>query len=530
MPIGYVSPQGVITLYKGVPLNPTYNDVLYIPSPESSYSYFLNYVYETINENTYSRVNNENKIRVGITAEKLYLCNYLSWSNHGFGTTAMNFFAFITNVEYINNNCTEITYVIDDMTTWFPYLRLKECFVERETPVSDELFENLVPENLELGEYVENAPVDFFELGQTYLMLITSTDADGNRPSIETDYSQFFINGTFTPLMYTTANCSVAQEVFGMADKVNQMIQNGYGENIIALWLVPEFVLKNARTDTWESERYAVEDWNIFMPVSINDYVPKNKKLLSSPYQKLLVTNLSGQNAEYHYEDFENPDDILFKVIGASYGLPSVIAEPRGYKNHFGVNPDYGILLTNFPQAPTINDTYKAYLAQNKASIATSILSSITSIGLGLGITVGSAGLGAMAGAGMIASGAVGVSSTLAKVSDAKASPTTVSGLIQNDCLSTIRNIVRLEARHVSIKKEMAECIDNYFSAFGYACHKVKVPNIMARNIWNFTKTQGCCVTGSAPAPAISNICNIFDRGVRFWKDPADIGNYQGNN
>ena len=70
----------------------------------------------------------------------------------------MDMFAFVTNVGYINENCTEITYVIDNYMTWFPFLRLGECFVEREIPRDDTIYSNLIPENLELGEYVENYP------------------------------------------------------------------------------------------------------------------------------------------------------------------------------------------------------------------------------------------------------------------------------------------------------------------------------------------------------------------------------------
>lgn len=531
---GYVPPQGEIWLYTGVPLNPNHTDVVLIDSPEGFKS-TLDAFYTPISYSaqSYSRVTT-GKIRVQGSATILMSCNYMAWHNY-MANIGNWFFAFITGVEYINVNVTEITYVIDNYATWFPHLELGHCFVEREIPKNDELYGNLVPENLEIGEYVENYPyTDEFDLGKTHLLLIASTDENGERPQVPEGTvlipTECYMNGILSCLVYKVVPCDNKPLVAELLDEINKYIDEGKGENIIALWLVPHFVLQNIQSDTWNDSRYAIDDWNITVPDSLNGYVPKNKKLLTAPYRKLLISNHTGQTGEYNYEDFENTSSLPFKVIGCCYGLPSVLVEPRDYKRHKGQNPDYGLLLTNFPQAPTLNDTYKAYLAQNKASIATSILSSITSIGLGIGVVAGSAGVGAIAGAGMIASGVAGVSSSIAKVTDAKASPTTVSGLIQNDCLNVVRDLVKIEAKHMSIKKEMAEVIDNYFSAFGYACHKVKIPDIKARSTWSYVQTKGCILTGSAPYQAKQEIIQNFDAGIRVWKNITDIGHLEYDN
>ena len=532
---GYVPPQGEIWLYTGVPLNPNHTDVVLIDSPEGFKS-TLDAFYTPISYSaqSYSRITT-GKIRIQGSATILMSCNYMAWHNY-MANIGNWFFAFITGVEYINVNVTEITYVIDNYATWFPYLELGHCFVEREIPKNDELYGNLVPENLELGEFTEIFEHNsIFDLGKTHLLLIASTKKDGTRPettpSDPLPPTEAYMNGVLSSLFYEATPCDDPIRTAVFYDDVNEYISNGYGENIIAIWLVPHFVLQNVQTTTWASERYAIDHWQVTIPTYLaGGYQPKNKKLFTAPYRKVLITNHSGQTAEYHYEDFKNKEFLPFTVTGCAYGLPSVMVEPYGYKNSENQNPDYGILLTNFPQAPTLNDTYKAYLAQNKASIATSILSSITSIGLGIGVVAGSAGVGAIAGAGMIASGASGVASTIAKVTDAKASPTTVSGLIQSDGLNMVREIMNFEAKHLSIKYEMAEVIDNYFSAFGYACHKVKIPDIKARSTWSYVQTKGCILTGSAPYQAKQEIIQNFDAGIRVWKNITDIGHLEYDN
>ena len=83
---------------------------------------------------------------------------------------------------------------------------------------------------------------------------------------------------------------------------------------------------------------------------------------------------------------------------------------------------------------------------------------------------------------------------------------------------------------HRTIRYEYAKIIDDYFSRFGYACHQIKVPNIHSRTKWTYTKTVGCQIHGNLPADAIASIQTIFDRGITFWADPSNFGNYSLSN
>lgn len=48
---------------------------------------------------------------------------------------------------------------------------------------------------------------------------------------------------------------------------------------------------------------------------TLNGYTPKNKKLLTFPYNYLLVSNNAGQNQILHYEKFSD-SSCNFKVSG----------------------------------------------------------------------------------------------------------------------------------------------------------------------------------------------------------------------
>ena len=51
-----------------------------------------------------------------------------------------------------------------------------------------------------------------------------------------------------------------------------------------------------------------------------------------------------------------------------------------------------------------------------------------------------------------------------------------------------------------------------------------------SRPHWNYVKTIDCSISGSVPSDDEKTICNIFDKGITFWKNGNEIGNYSLNN
>ena len=82
----------------------------------------------------------------------------------------------------------------------------------------------------------------------------------------------------------------------------------------------------------------------------------------------------------------------------------------------------------------------------------------------------------------------------------------------------------------MSITADYARMIDDFFSMFGYATKRIKVPNRSSRPQWNYVKTGGCIINGSIPADAERMICAIHDRGITYWKNAVNYGNYSLDN
>ena len=146
----YIEPNTNIKICKGVPLDNTYLNTLWFNDTSSQNAYFASKIKYNLTAQSYQRVV-KGKMRIEIKSENLYDCNYLCFQNTSFGTKW--FYAFILNVEYVNNVTSEITFEIDVMQTYLFDATLKSCFVEREHSLTDNIGDNLIPENLDTGDY-----------------------------------------------------------------------------------------------------------------------------------------------------------------------------------------------------------------------------------------------------------------------------------------------------------------------------------------------------------------------------------------
>lgn len=149
----YIQPETNIRILRNVPLDTTYEHTIYFGSKSAQYNYFAGLAKYNLTNYTYQRVK-RGVCRVGIKADNLYDCNYMMFQNKSYGDKW--FYAYITSVEFVNNECTEISFELDVIQTWFFDCEPDYCFVEREHSVTDKIGENIVPENVDCGEYVYN--------------------------------------------------------------------------------------------------------------------------------------------------------------------------------------------------------------------------------------------------------------------------------------------------------------------------------------------------------------------------------------
>ena len=67
------------------------------------------------------------------------------------------FYAYISNMEYINDNMTAISIKTDIFQTWQFDIVYKKCFVEREHVNNDAIGLHTIDEGIETGPYICNS-------------------------------------------------------------------------------------------------------------------------------------------------------------------------------------------------------------------------------------------------------------------------------------------------------------------------------------------------------------------------------------
>lgn len=532
----YIEPNTSIYILKGVPLDPTYDHTIYWYDINAQVNYFYSKVKYTFARQTYQRVN-RGYMRIQRKAEDLYDCNYLMFQNTAFGNKW--FFAFITEINYVNNEVSEVKYQIDVMQTYHFDYSLGQCFVEREHSETDVAGDNLVPENLDCGNYITDSyyRTGYLEDNSIVIAAPFFKDTDNiYKPSFGGKYA-----GLFGGLHYTVFNeDTIDPTIPGNTPEAEavKFIQDAgeYQTQIVSMFYYPTDMLPDPNSVGGVS---APVNKEVTIPKkqsgSIDGYTPKNNKLYTYPYNFLVVSNLQGNAAEYAYEFFYNPangsqaTNCKFYLTGDYCPNPTFWLYPQQYKNK-RTEPLYqnwaayedGISMGGWGQLPWTSDSYKAWLAQNGSSLMVNALSSAASPLMGGTVGASSAG--------------VTIISSLANIEAAHSRmPPQAHGSFSPMSQLAV-GVLDFWFIPKHITREYARIIDEYFTKYGYACHRVKEPNRNSRPQFNYVLTVDCLIealdtTGHGlPADDEATICGIYNKGITFWKNPANIGDYTVNN
>ncbi len=532
--MAYIAPNSTIKLLQDVPLDNTYNHTIYFASKQAQSDYFAGKVLRTFNEHSYVRIN-RGRIRLQTYTENVYTCNYLMFQNTAFGDKW--FYAFIKSCEYVNNITTEFEFEIDVMQTWMFDYTLGECFVEREHAITDSPGDNLQPEPVACGEYVFNNYDVAFNLSSDMgvVIAIVDTGDDGK-------FQGATIDGVFCgTLMFGMRSNNVA----GILDKLNEY--SAKPDSVISIYTCPWYFIGGGTAYdgvALHAKGYATSPPSVTYSIStgsaLDGYVPHNKKLLTYPYTFLHVDNSCGDSLALRYEFGDIPGQISLECLGTVTQPVQAILRPFYYKGS-GVNTlnTETLTLSNFPLCSWGVDSYQAFIAQNDMPMKVDIVQGVTST---LGRAATGALFGASGGLAGVAVGALGNAiggavNTINSITDnmtseyqASIKADVLKGNVSSGNINVSHGKHNFYAGRVSIVQEQARKFDEFFSMFGYATNKVKIPNTHHRAHWNFVKTKGCVAKGSIPADDMAKICHIYDNGLTFWNNGDEVGNYTLDN
>ena len=497
-----VTPQGQVYLCK-TPLENDYKNQLTFASATAQQTYFNSTIFKSYDNYTY--IKKDNVIMVGENIDTIIQCNYLFYRNTGF--TSKWYYCFINNMEYVNENCTRITFETDCFQTWQFQIDYKKTFVEREHVNDDTVGLHTVPENVELGEYVSNGVEYCALLDTTYYIVQSTEDIIGN------DSNNLATNYGGVPMVGNGYICE------GMTDLVSVVNSFTQQDAIYGVHVVPRnFITKGSDYKYHGDATPKSYNYNFNKPSTIDTYTPTNNKLLTFPYNYLLMSNNNGTSNILHYERFSTTN-CVFDVKGVPVVGASVKCSPKDYDG-ITINEENGIVAGKFPTLNWSKDEYTNWLTQNAVNIGLGVAGSGLSIAssVATGNPIG------------IVGGILGVANTLGQVYEHSLQPDSARGNVNGADINYCSNKNGFFFYKMSIKQEYAKIIDGYFNLYGYKVNTVKVPNITGRQNWNFVKTINCNFDGDIPQNDLNIIKNMFNEGVTLWHNPANIYNYSLSN
>ena len=501
-------------------LEKDYAHTMYFASASAQQSYFQKRILSAMTFTDFSYQRKDHIIRVPKHIDSLFAAkvNYCMYQNAEYSNKW--FYAFITDMKYIDDGRTDVYIKTDCIQTWMFDITVKHSFVEREHATSDEIGDHTLDEGLETGEYVLQHFVKDTEL-MAYKFIVLTTEMVG-------DNQYYAINMGGIPYAGGAYICDSFSQVHSI---VQTLANDGHADAVYAVYMIPSIIIADPDPDTMVFDGQVNPSnylTTVNKPTTINGYAPKNKKLLCYPYTYLLHSNNAGTSNVLRFEDFSTKN-CVFDVKGSPVVGGSIKSCPKNYKG-MPINQEEGIMCGKFPTLSWSADLFTNWLTQNSVNIAMGVASGAAQIVGGVATMALTAGTGAAIGGASVVAGVNSVASTLAQVQQQSFTPNSARGNTNAGDINTAAKENTFYYYVMTIKKEYARVIDEFFSMFGYKCNRVKVPAKNHRESYWYTKTIDANIIGGIPQDDLQTIKDCYNRGITFWKTEENYRNYSVSN
>lgn len=534
-----IVPDSDIILIKSPLKLDNYNQLTF-GSASAQESYFLSLPHLEYDGCTYQRkddvirYNTDKETNINAPRfEDLLRYNYCMYKNDSYENKW--FYAFVTDIKYINDGMSEVTIETDVFQTWQFNINYMNSFIEREHVSNDSVGLHTIPEGLETGQFTNHDDITEFGIGSCHAVVCTSEDPfrqDSNYPynvvnSIPSGL-HYFVVGDFTSVNFIgwvtawaskKSDLSLIQSIFMVPDSMT-----GYNESDHSYWkyALNEGGLSYApyhKLPTRISGAFNLGDTTIAKPYNnIDGYVPRNKKLFIYPYNFMIVDNHGGVCEEFRYEDFTS-DNCTFSTKGDITPGCSIRTIPRNYK-YINYNYGEGINALKLPIGSWQGDVYTNWLTQNSVNLGVNLATSTA--GIITGVTAGNVASGV--------SGILGIVSNLGSVYEHSRIPNQVYGNQNSGDVTFSDNKSTFTIYRRTIKYEYAKIIDDFFTMYGYKVNRLATPNIHKRVNWDYMKCIDVNLEGDIPEKDLDKIRSLFNNGCTFWHNSSTFLNYSASN
>lgn len=584
--------QTVLWLLSGVPLDPSYeHTVNFLTKTEQEQAFMAFSIKRSYSAQSYQRAG-LGVIRIAELADNIYRYNYLMFKNNEDSSISPKFgdkwfYGFIEDVVYINDHTCEVHYSIDVMQTYMFDYALGMCYVEREHSETDGYGQHITDEGLPVGdvmiqgttERTHNILTSQSGVWKIYIYYVAnekkigSATQDSNYPyallpnepqesPVSDGDRARWTTGNMVGYTWTYLDAvfydSVGRDTaaLNLSKMIKKLIE--ISATIVSIEIVPS---------SWITFT-EIEEGTAFIDSQGAAYTPKNKKLYTYPYRFINVSNHQGDVVTYRWEDSTPPS--WSNVYPMKFDLVTDICYQPQYTEIMRPDPRYytkptlesSVICHNTNLVSWSEDSYAKWWAQNGTAYVMGIVgqginTAVSIIGTAMGFSYASA-LTSSAAAGTsvrqyissqhqqdratingISAGTGVVQNVLGDVATYrthKDTPDSLGGSVSQSAVLNSIGEFGFTIYDMGLRARDAKIIDDFFSKYGYAVKRVKLPNIEAsvanlRPHWNYIKTKGCTLSSEyLPASASRIIEQVYDKGITFWKQFSEVGNYNLDN
>lgn len=550
----YIAPNSTIKLMATVPLDADYDNTILFDTIEDQQSFFNSKTIHTLTPQYYQRAE-RGYCRVKLPIKNCLSVNYMAFKNTDFTAAYYDkwFYAFVLNVEYINNEVTEIQYKIDVMQTYWFDLEILQSLVVREhiAKVNDKVGANIEPEPIQLSEYVGNEVDNIPGVDSCYVFILV------NDTSIQ---SRNMYGGIYSGLLLYAY---LPSDYLGIQDLINRYTQSP--ESIVAMYMAPSYGVNIGSGGSIADHLVQGSDWilprdisgsTLDMTDTLDGYLPRNKKLYTYPFNFYNVYNGDGNSLSLRYEFFENLRPI-FKLY-ETYLYPAELRlVPANYKNQAIYHLET-ISSSNYPQCAWSVDAFKNWIAREWFPILMKGVEvgvkSVAPMGNYVGMTqydngrISSAhkSYNSLTGR-VVATTDVGpaiksdryqsatnildfATSMLSDMYSASIQADITKGSYTGTTLSLVAHLKGFWGIRMSVVYNCARKIDDFLTRFGYATNLYKLPNFTGRTYFNYVKLSDVNVhvlpVRYCQQEHLEEFRNVLRHGITFWHDAANCGNF----
>ena len=509
------------------PLEDDMKNTLYFASASDQQSYMQNNILKSYLNVSYQR--DTSTFRCPAHIDTIRNCNYMMYQNTAYSNKW--FYCFIKKMTYISDGLTDVEFEVDPIQTFMFDITLRPSFIEREHTNDDTVGANTVPEQVERGEYISNGFQRDDGLGAlAYIIQATEHyDYDPDDPNTRGQMATNFGG------VYNAGTVFYVEDILSLLYVIGEYDDNGKGDAITNVYVVPQAIVANKPSvpiyDPGENWWRGMTDpvtytKSVSKQTTLNGYSPRNRKLLTYPYNVLVLDNNNGSSTTLKYEDFST-DDCVFEIAGVPTCGCSIKIAPKDYRGESRYQQE-GIMAGKFPTCGWVNDAYTNWMTQNAVNLNIGAVADVAQTIVG--VAGGIAGGKPVSAIGSAVSGVSSIASTIGEVYQHSLLPATAGGNINGGDINTCYNMNKFYFIKLSIKAEYARIIDDFFDMFGYATHRVKTPNTAHRQNWWYTKTIDCNITGNVPNDYMNQIKDAYNNGITFWRNPSNFLNYSVSN